>query len=154
MGRRPAGAVTEPLATVETELARLTRTLEGMSRRSAIYRDMDRSSYLLARTLHAAGPSSINGLAALLGLDATTVTRQIASMERGGLVRRHRDDRDARVSRISLTRAGERRMESVRQAREARIDALLSDWPEDDRDRFAELLRRFNAAIAAERTKA
>ena len=110
---------------IETELAALTRTLEGMSRRSAIYRDLDRAGYLLARTLAARGPSSINGLAERLGLDATTVTRQVATMENAGFVRRRRDPHDARVSRIELSALGKRRMEGVRTGREERIARLL-----------------------------
>ena len=136
---------------IETELAALTRTLEGMSRRSAIYRDLDRAGYLLARTLAARGPSSINGLAERLGLDATTVTRQVATMESAGFVRRRRDPRDARVSRIELSALGKRRMVEVRAGREKRIARLLDQWPEADQLAFGELLTRFNAAIRAER---
>ena len=66
---------------IETEMAVLARALEGMHRRSEIYRDLDRASYLLARTLDNTGPVSIKGLASVLGLDATTVTRQVATME-------------------------------------------------------------------------
>src|SRR4051812_11625494 len=51
--------VSTPLASVETELAMLTRTLEGMSRRSTLYRELDRASYVLARTLATHAPVSI-----------------------------------------------------------------------------------------------
>src|SRR3954452_9027934 len=91
------------LARMETELAMLTRTLEGMSRRSTLYRDLDRASYVLARTLATGPPVSINGLAELVGLDATTVTRQVATMETEGLVRRERHPHDRRVSLVELT---------------------------------------------------
>src|SRR6266576_2155637 len=98
---------TEPKADaldlVETEMAVLARVLEGLHRRSEIYRDLDRAGYLIARTLETTGPVSINGLASVLGLDATTVTRQVATMEIARLLRRRADPDDGRVSLISLS---------------------------------------------------
>jgi DNA-binding MarR family transcriptional regulator len=132
---------------IETELARLTRTLEGLGRRSRVYEHLDRAGYLLARSLNAYGAATISSLAARLDLDATTVTRQVAAMEAAGYVRRSADPNDGRVSRIELSASGRKRMEEVRAARTERIGAHLGDWNEQDRDRFAELLGRFNAAI-------
>jgi DNA-binding MarR family transcriptional regulator len=135
------------LSRLETELAVLARTLEGLSRRSAIHRDLDRASYLIARTLSADGATSISGLAAGLGLDATTVTRQVATMEAAGLVVRRKDPADGRVSLIDLTARGERKMEEVQAARERRIGDLVSGWPAADQRTFGELLGRFNDAL-------
>ena len=146
------GGELEALARLETELAMLTRTLEGMSRRSTLYRELDRSSYVLARTLANEAPVSINGLAELVGLDATTVTRQVATMETEGLVRRKRHPQDRRVSLVELTALGRRRMDAVRSARESRITELVGDWSDDDRAAFGRLLGRFNEAIRAHPT--
>jgi DNA-binding MarR family transcriptional regulator len=143
------GVEPEALARLETELAMLTRTLEGMSRRSTLYRELDRSSYVLARTLATEAPVSINGLAELVGLDATTVTRQVATMETEGLVRRKRHPQDRRVSLVELTALGRRRMGAVRAARESRITELVGDWSDHDRAAFGRLLGRFNESIRA-----
>jgi DNA-binding MarR family transcriptional regulator len=143
------GVEPEALARLETELAMLTRTLEGMSRRSTLYRELDRSSYVLARTLATAAPVSINGLAELVGLDATTVTRQVATMETEGLVRRKRHPQDRRVSLVELTALGRRRMDAVRAVRESRITELVGDWSDDERAAFGRLLGRFNESIRA-----
>src|ERR1700736_1455148 len=78
----------DAIEVVETEMALLQRALERLARRSDIHRDLDRASYLLARTLEATGPISLNDLAGRLGLDATTVTRQVSTMEARGLVDR------------------------------------------------------------------
>ncbi len=150
----PAALTEDPGSTgvdaMETELAMLTRALEGLGRQSAIYRDLDRSGYLLARTLVTDEPMSITGLATRLGLDATTVTRQVGAMETAGLVRRRRDARDARVSLIELTALGRRRMESVRRARADRIGRLVADWSDADVARFGALLGRLNGAMRAD----
>jgi DNA-binding MarR family transcriptional regulator len=140
------------LAEVETELAALTRALEGMSRRSGIYDRLDRSGYLLARTLQGRGPTSIGALAAELGRDATTVTRQVAAMDADGLVRRSRDPHDGRACLVELTDQGARRMHEVRAARVDRVGDLLADWPERDRQALGDLLARFNIAIRTDRT--
>lgn len=146
-GREGERGGTDALGLVETELAMLTRTLEGMSRRSTLYQELDRASYVLARTLATHAPVSINGLAELVGLDATTVTRQIATMETAGLVRRKRHPTDRRISLVELTALGRRRMDAVRAARERRIGDLVDDWTEDDRATFGRLLGRLNEAI-------
>src|SRR5258708_1883308 len=95
---RPTSHEGDALDLVETEMAVLARTLERLNRRSEIYRDLDRASYLIARTLETTGPVSINTLASVLGLDATTVTRQVATMEIAQLLRRRVDPDDGRVS--------------------------------------------------------
>jgi DNA-binding MarR family transcriptional regulator len=135
------------LSQLETELAVLTRTLEGLSRRSEIHRELDRSSYLIARTLSTDGATSISGLAAGLGLDATTVTRQVATMDAAGLLVRRTDPTDGRVRLVELTARGLRQMREVQEAREERIGRLVADWSAADQRAFGELLGRFNDAL-------
>lgn len=133
---------------IETELAVLTRTLEGMHRRLELYRELDRASYLMARTLDTTGPVSINRLASILGLDATTVTRQVATMEATKLVVRRSDPSDRRISLISLSPKGRRTMRAVQLARKERIASLLDDWTDDDRRQLGRLLARFNDDVS------
>jgi DNA-binding MarR family transcriptional regulator len=139
---------TDSLDLVETEMAVLARVLEGLHRRSEIYRDLDRAGYLIARTLETTGPVSINGLASALGLDATTVTRQVATMEDARLVLRRTDPNDGRVSLISLSQNGRRTMRAVQLARRERIATLLNDWTENDRRDLGRLLARFNDELS------
>jgi DNA-binding MarR family transcriptional regulator len=133
---------------IESELAVLTRALESMHRRSELYRDLDRASYLMARTLDTIGPVSINRLASVLGLDATTVTRQVATMEAAKLVARRSAPNDGRISLISLSPKGRRKMRSVQLARRERIARLLDDWKVDDRRQLGRLLARFNDDVS------
>jgi DNA-binding MarR family transcriptional regulator len=123
------------------------RALEGHHRRSEIYRDLDRASYLIARTLETTGPVSINGLASTLGLDATTVTRQVATMEAARLILRRTDPDDGRVSLISLSQGGRRTMRAVQRARKERLKTLLCDWTPNDRRELGRLLARFNGEL-------
>jgi DNA-binding MarR family transcriptional regulator len=140
-------AGTDPVDVLETEMALLQRALERLARRSDIHRDLDRASYLLARTLEATGPLSVTELAARLGLDATTVTRQVAAMERRALLQRRSDPSDGRVSLIELSSKGRRTMHAVRRTRQTRVRDLFADWPTQDQREFGQLLGRFNDAI-------
>lgn len=135
------------LDVLETELAMLARTLEALGRRSEIHRRLDRAGYVLLRALASEGPASISGIATRLGLDATTVTRQVAGLEDDELVRRRRDPADGRVCRVELTPAGRRRMDAVRAARRDRVATLVDDWPGPDVARLGALLGRLNGAI-------
>jgi DNA-binding MarR family transcriptional regulator len=144
---RHAATEGDALDLVETEMAVLSRALEGHHRRSEIYRDLDRASYLIARTLETTGPVSINGLASTLGLDATTVTRQVATMEAAQLILRRTNPDDGRVSLIRLSQRGRRTMRAVQRARKERLATLLGDWTPDDRRELARLLARFNGEL-------
>jgi DNA-binding MarR family transcriptional regulator len=138
---------TDPLDVLETEMALLQRALERLARRSDIHRDLDRASYLLARTLDATGPVNVKDLASILGLDATTVTRQVAAMEGRELLDRHSDPNDGRVSVIDLSPKGRRVMRAVQRARRDRARELFAGWPSRDQREFGKLLGRFNDAV-------
>ena len=134
----------DPLDLIETEMAVLARGLERHHRQSEIYRDLDRASYLIARTLETTGPLSINRLAAALGLDPTTVTRQVSTMEAARLIVRRADPNDGRVTLVSLSAHGRRTTRTVQLVRQERLETLLRDWTQNDRRKLGRLLARFN----------
>ncbi|HEX4454689.1 MAG TPA: MarR family winged helix-turn-helix transcriptional regulator [Kofleriaceae bacterium] len=57
--------------------------------------------------------ATITGLARVLAMDRTTLTRNIRPLEADGLVRVARSPDDKRASIVVLTRAGERMLEAV-----------------------------------------
>jgi DNA-binding MarR family transcriptional regulator len=138
----------DALDLIETEMAVLARALERLQRRSEIYRDLDRASYLIARTMEITGSVSINRLASVLGLDATTVTRQVATMEATRLVVRRADRNDGRVTLVSLSENGRRKMRAVQLARKERVERLLVGWSENDRRELGRLLAKFNDELS------
>lgn len=79
------------------------------------------AAQLSALSVLMAGPRTIGELAAAEQVRPPTITRLVQDMERGGLVARERDERDARVVRVRWTPKGER---VLRQGRELRIAAL------------------------------
>jgi DNA-binding MarR family transcriptional regulator len=71
----------------------------------------------------------------LSGVDASRVTQVAKSMEREGLIQRHRDPKDNRVVRMRLTPEGRRIFEEASAKREvlrARIRRALSQEEEDE----------------------
>jgi DNA-binding MarR family transcriptional regulator len=143
---RPDG--TDAIGTIELELVKLVRHLETFGRRSSLYVRVDRAGYLAMRVLEDLGPLSTNALAQALHLDASTVTRQIAPLERGGLIERSRDPADGRSSSITLTGEGRRCMADVKRERLRCIEALVSDWDGDDQVGLADALARLNSSLA------
>jgi DNA-binding MarR family transcriptional regulator len=79
-----------------------------------------------------------------LGLDKSTVSRQVASLVDLGLVDRAADPADGRAQVLSISAEGHRRLAQLRDARRARWEADLSDWEPRDVATLAELLGRLN----------
>ena len=109
--------------------------------------ELDRSAYAILCRLDDEGPQRLGALASAFGLDPSTITRQVQSLERAGLAVRSTDKRDRRVSLLSLTDAGLHAVQTTRAHRRSQLNQVLADWPQDDVDRFAELLERFNQSL-------
>lgn len=143
--------MTDPaIGTIETEVAMLLRRAEASRRAGAApHRALDRAAYLILRRLADHGPQSVTSLAGALGLDGSTVTRQVTAMERDGLARRGRDATDGRVTIVEPTAVGLRRAAGVRAAREDLYTNVLATWSDSDRRTLATLLTRLNHALDA-----
>lgn len=137
----------DPVDLVERELVLLARNLELTARRSDLFGSLDRASYLILRILDERGPASISALAAALGLDGSTVTRQVATLARRGLIDRDRHPADRRLAIVRVSATGHERMREVRDRRRVRVASFLDAWPPKDRLRLAELLAQLNAAL-------
>lgn len=138
------------LALLEREVTVLLRRAErvrlGAAERAGS--SLDRSGYLLLLVLSEMGPVGVTALAQRLALDASTITRQIARLVETGLVIREPDPDDRRAVRHRLTPSGRRELGHLRDARRQLFSELLDDWSDDDRERFARLLVRFNEALS------
>jgi DNA-binding MarR family transcriptional regulator len=80
-------------------------------------------------------------LASRLGITPSGVARQLAPLERIGLVGRESNARDARLALVTLTESGRRVADEARAtAEEAAEEALSAIWPDVDREQLARLL--------------
>lgn len=139
----------QALAAVERQTAVLVRHFELLHRRGGIHDDLDRAEYLLLRTLDECGPMDINGLAAALGLNPSTVGRQVSASQLSGLVERTPDPEDRRRCIVTPTEHGRRRMREVRQMRTESTADLLAGWSDEDLGTLAAMFGKYNRSVAA-----
>nr|BFD86352.1 hypothetical protein StreXyl84_57530 [Streptomyces sp. Xyl84] len=102
-------------------------------------------SYTLLGHLEERGGCRATDLAAHYALDKSTVSRQVAALERTGLVERRLDPEDHRVQVLHLTDAGRQLLLQVTDSRRAAFQERLAQWPEEDLKRFADYLARYNS---------
>jgi DNA-binding MarR family transcriptional regulator len=145
-GRRDDIDAHEAFVRIERELGLLMRRSRAISARLAgeLHPDLDGAAYGLLALLEDAGPLRASDLVTRLGLDKSTVSRQVGSLVDLGLVDRTADPVDGRAQVLTPSVEGSARLARIRDARRARWEADLSDWPADDVARLGELLVRLN----------
>lgn len=146
-GGSSASSAGDPVETLETQMMILVRNFTLLARRHGDEWGMDRAGYLLLRTLEQIGPASINVLADTLGLDGSTVTRQISSMQAAGLVVRETNPEDRRSCIIRPTEEGMERMNQFRERRKATVTALTDSWSAHERRTLSKMLSKLNDSI-------
>jgi DNA-binding MarR family transcriptional regulator len=136
----------EAFVRLEREIALLLRRSRAISARLAgqLHPDLDGAAYGLLSLLEDGGPLRASDLVVRLGLDKSTVSRQIASLVELGLVDRTADPADGRAQVLTPSAEGSARLAQIRDVRRTRWESDLSDWPSDDVARLGELLGRLN----------
>ncbi|MEU1628635.1 MarR family transcriptional regulator [Streptomyces sp. NPDC020096] len=109
---------------------------------------MDRAAYLLLNRLDREGPMGVKALAEGMGIDSSTVTRQVAPLVESGLVKRTSHPEDGRAVVLALSPRGRGRLEEVRASRCALMEVVTDGWTQDEREQFCDLLSRFNIALS------
>ncbi|TFV51984.1 MarR family transcriptional regulator [Blastococcus sp. TF02A_35] len=144
----------EAFVALEREIGLLLRRSRAISTRLAreLHPDLDGAAYGLLALLQDAGPLRASDLVARLGLDKSTVSRQISSLVELGLVDRAADPDDGRAQVLSPSREGAARLSRIRDARRARWEDDLAGWGTDDVATLAGLLGRLNRLSEARDT--
>jgi DNA-binding MarR family transcriptional regulator len=140
-----AKRTTTRAAVIERELVFLARWLEAAQRRQDY--PMDRASYLLLLRLEAEGAQRVAALASSLGLDGSTVTRQLAALDANGWVTRHADPADARVTLVEATAAGLAAVADLRAHRTDRVGTLFEGWSADEQAELGRVLGHLNEVL-------
>ncbi|MDX2849839.1 MULTISPECIES: MarR family winged helix-turn-helix transcriptional regulator [Streptomycetaceae] len=146
----PSEITTDLLERLQHEVALFARRAEqtrlggvGKARNS-----MDRAAYLLLHRLDNEGPMGVKALAEGMGIDSSTVTRQVAPLVDSGLVKRTSHPEDGRAVVLALSPRGRSRLEEVRSSRQRLMEVVTEDWTPQERESFTDLLGRFNSALA------
>ncbi|WP_316526554.1 MarR family winged helix-turn-helix transcriptional regulator [Kitasatospora brasiliensis] len=134
-------------AQLQYQLAVFARRMEQVRTSGGGVGPLDRAAYLLLDRLERHGPANVKALAEALGVDSSTVTRQVAPLVAAGLVGRVQDPADRRAVRLALTSHGAGRLSEVRDGRAELTRRLMADWPPEEQRAFCALLARFNHAM-------
>jgi DNA-binding MarR family transcriptional regulator len=149
---------TEELRTADeigSQLVRLVRLIERVQAQyQAEHQDaVDRATYLLLVHLAKDGARRAGALAEAVHSDPSTVSRQVAHLVQLGLVERVADPADGRATLLVATDEGRRVFDENRQLRNRGIAALMSGWPDDDRQAFVQLLTRFTDSFESHKAR-
>lgn len=86
-------------------------------------------------------------LACELGLDASVISRQVAVLERLGLLLRGPDPEDRRASLVSLSPDGAAALERANVLRATAARSAMADWTEADAARVLNLIDRLSMTM-------
>ncbi|WSN66197.1 MarR family transcriptional regulator [Streptomyces sp. NBC_01361] len=139
------------LETLQHEVAVFARRAEQtrLGGVGQVRNSMDRAAYLLLNRLDKEGPMGVKALAASMGIDSSTVTRQVAPLVDTGLVKRTSHPEDGRAVVLQLSPRGLARLDEVRTSRQSLMAELTQEWTPQEREQFCTLLTRFNTALSA-----
>jgi DNA-binding MarR family transcriptional regulator len=123
----------------------LPRARERLIARAGV--PIELAGYAVLSRIATTGEGRLSELAGQLGVDASTLSRQVKHLVQIGYLARTNDPADGRASILRPTRRGRNAVERIRVARLAVLEELTSDWTAEERKCFAHLLLRFADAL-------
>jgi DNA-binding MarR family transcriptional regulator len=99
------------------------------------------TSFVVLWVLWVWGEMESRELADAVGISPPTTTGVVMTLERRGLVQRNRHASDGRRVRVSLTRAGRRKIEKLFPRFNAEESAITAHLPPQDQETLASMLR-------------
>jgi DNA-binding MarR family transcriptional regulator len=128
-------------------LSRNFRFHEAVHRRSGF--SVDRASYGVLARVGELQPVRLSELAHVLGVDVSTTSRQVATLEQRGLLSRSADPDDGRAVLLDLTRTGQKYLRELSHAWHEFVAEALADWHPREIAAFATMVDRFVVNLAA-----
>jgi DNA-binding MarR family transcriptional regulator len=132
-------------------IGQLLRVGRQLSHRAAheLYGDLPSYGWAVLVPLESGGEQRLSALALQLGVDGSVASRQVAVLERSGLITRRPDPQDGRASLLGLSEAGRAVLAHTRQVRSEWAVAALADWTDDEAELLGRLIERLSADLAA-----
>lgn len=150
-----AGSPVDPLmadsAAIGAAVVDLMRQLHGIKTRLAAGPEADHSPLFLLVKLFHTGPLRASALADLVGADPSTVSRQVASLVKAGLLERQADPNDGRACLLVPTESGRAKVAEYKDRQAVAMAPIVGDWSGQDRSDFIRLLRRYVGSIDTHR---
>ena len=144
-----AAAVPPAVADIAETFVALMRTAGRAKARfvAAAQHDVDWSAQVILRIIAGNGPMRASALAECLQSDPSTVSRQVATMVKDGLLERRADPDDGRASTLVLTDRASDVLAAHARSRAERFATMLADRDDEDLITFAAQLGRFTDAF-------
>ncbi|MBV9846855.1 MAG: MarR family transcriptional regulator [Kutzneria sp.] len=108
---------------------------------------VERAGYILLAQLVNEGPQRTTALAEAVRSDTSTVSRQISTLVRSGLVERTADPADGRACLLAATSEGRLLFDAMRMERTRYIDQVLQHWPLARRRQLVDLFDQLNTSF-------
>ncbi len=143
----------DPILAIDRALGAVARSIassrahEKVIMRAGLDARIDRAGFTALARIHDHGPLRLSDLAALLGVDLSTVSRQVRTIEDQGLVVRRADPTDGRAAMVEASADGRQALQRLRESARARLGEILVDWSDDERHELARSLARFDEAM-------
>jgi DNA-binding MarR family transcriptional regulator len=104
---------------------------------------LPRALFPLLVRIGASGAIGVTDLAEQVGRDHSTISRQVAALEKLGLVKRRANAEDSRINEAAITDKGKETVARITKTRRRLLGNLLSDWSAKERQDLARLNRKF-----------
>lgn len=131
----------DPIDEIHRSIILFSRS--ARARANDMYEGLSFVAYTLLTYVDITECPHASDLAEEYGLDKSTVSRQLAELEAGGLLRRVPDPHHSRRQRLELTDEGGSSLAMTRARQRERLKQQLSGWSQDDVSTFGELFWRF-----------
>lgn len=141
----PAITAIEEAVVSIVRVATLPRVQERFVAQSGVA--LERAAYGVLRELEAERSVRLTELVNRIGLDLSTVSRQLKALESAGLVVRSEDPVDRRAAGVRLSESGVEALGRLQDVRHRFLAEVLADWPAEDRNRLAPLLERLARGV-------
>lgn len=146
-------AMKKEMLQLHQTLVDLVGLMNQPQRDSALLREagveLDRALFPLLVGIERKGPIGVVELADLAGRDYTTVSRQVAKLEKLGLIARSASKTDKRIREAKITTKGLRMTSLIQAARERMATVLFAHWTRRDLQDLMRLMRRFTNDLAS-----
>src|SRR3954454_9976207 len=124
-------ALTEPIPAAETAEDAVMSLMMALGRRLRQRQPgdaVDYSAFPMLKLLSHQGPMRLSALAAVLGLDASTVSRHARQLEDRGLLERTGDPDDGRARPVAISERGNACRGKGVETRRQLLTHALDDW--------------------------
>lgn len=143
--------ISEQMKTLHGVLIRIVSALNRPRNDEKLIADagiqLDRALFSILISIERLGPIGVVELAECAGRDYTTVSRQVAKLEKLGLVIRQHNVIDRRIREAVISPTGKAMTERIDAAREQMGNAVFKDWSQDELDIFVRLMQKFANAM-------